>query len=75
MRDGKFDAAELVLMRSANVLRMNIRETLLSQPFGDFEVGDHECPGPPGDVDRIADMVPMPVGNDDRIGLYCTGSR
>ena len=61
MRDRQFDGSEIVLMRSANVLSMDVLDPLLRQPLDDFMIGDNQAAGSFGDFDGIADVVTVTV--------------
>ena len=46
---------------------MHARRALFVEPGGDFEAGNHERVGASGNFHRIADMVAVPVRNEDEI--------
>ena len=66
---GQLEIAKGVLVTAAGLLSMGLEAFFFFQPAGDLDVGDHGRPGSFGDGDGVADMVRMPVGNQDEIRL------
>ena len=49
------------------LLPMDLLYALLFEPSGDLEVADDRCAGPPGDGDRVANMVAVSVADEDEV--------
>src|SRR5579862_1425081 len=61
--------AECKLVAAAVLLAVDFFQTLLQEPFADFEIADHRGPGPFGDGDSVADMVAVTVRDEDEVSL------
>jgi hypothetical protein len=55
----------VLIRRAARVHRIEALQALRREPRADLEIGDHLGAGPLGDREGIADMVAMPVGDQD----------
>ena len=65
MGNRQFDDAEAVVPSPADMLGVHVRHTLIAEPLRDFEIGDHQGASPLGDADHVADVVGVPVRDDD----------
>ena len=63
----EFGAAKIELETAAMVQRMHARSALFVEPGGDFEIGNHQRVGAFGDFHRVADVVAVPVRDEDEI--------
>ncbi len=67
-RLGQLEVTEGVFVPAADVLPVGVNPLRL-QPVGDLKIGDHWCACAPGDAQRVADVIPVPVGEQDEVGL------
>ena len=67
----EFGAAKIEFETAAVVHRMHSRRALLVEPGGDFIIGNHQRVGAFGDFHRVADVVAVPVRNEDEIRRHC----
>ena len=74
----EFGAAKIELETAAMVQRMHARRALFVEPGGNLEVGNHQRVGAFGDFHRVADVVAVPVRNENEIRrhfFYVNGFR
>ena len=72
-RQGQFQIAEGVFEAAAQVLGMRLLHALAGEPVDNLKVADHRGAGALGDADRIADMVAVPVRDEDKVRLNLVG--
>ena len=63
----KFGAAKIELKSAAVIERMDFRRAVFVQPRGNLVIGDHQRAGASGDFHRVADVIRMPVRDEDEI--------
>ena len=65
MSDGQLEVTEGMVKPTADVLGMGAGHTLDLEPVADFKVGDDHGPGALGDLDRVANVIAVAVGDQD----------
>ena len=75
MSDGQLEVAEGVVVGSADVLRVYLLDPLGLQPVADLEVGDHSGARTLRELDGVADVIAVAMGNEDVIHLVEVGCR
>src|SRR5262249_10146119 len=68
-RKRQLDAAKRMIETAAVLLAVDLLDALLFEPGRDFVVGDDGRAGAFGDVDGVADVVAVPVRDEDEVGL------
>ena len=66
-RQGQLEIAKGILESAADVLGVSLLDALFVQPPGNFGVADGGRAGALGDRHRVADVVAVPVGDEDVI--------
>ena len=69
-RLGELQVAEGVVEAAADVLPVQVLQTLSAQPIDDFKDGDDLGASALGNTDGIFDMIAVPMADDDKIRLY-----
>ena len=72
--DGEFDGPEVKCVAATDVHCVDVLDPLRRQPLRNFKVRDDRATGPLGNRNGIADMVAVPVRNDEIIGIHFLGS-
>jgi len=65
---GRFDRHKAEIALSAGIQTVDLRHAARAQPVADLEIGDDAGAGTLGDADGIADMIAVPVRNQDVFG-------
>ena len=73
-RDCEFEIPEWMVIASTNMLCMGLY-LLLTQPAGNFCIGNHESTGPADQFGCISDMIAVTMADQYKIGLYIIETR
>src|SRR5262249_3179528 len=73
MRDSKLDAAECVLVRAANMLRVYLAHTLAFRRVTQLVIRDDGSPRAACDRDRVAYVIAVSVRDQNEVRLQVVG--